>query len=242
MGPMRNDGQKKLIERSFLEAARRASAVIPDGEIEDFEGPDFKIDTAAGSLGVEVTEVLRAGEGPFRPVAEENFHQEVIRIARDEYCSTAGATPVRVLVYSWNAEGGRRDKRKMARALVEFVKTHPAGTFSRLAKLPEGFGTIHIDSIGDGWTSGETGGPTIPEIYEQLASAISAKNALLPRYRARFPHSPIWLLVYSGFAVSRGLPIPYGTSERTFPFDFEKVLFFSCLSPEVVEIQRNKNS
>ncbi len=235
--------QKKNIEKWFLEAARRASVVIPDGEIEDFEEPDFKIGTVAGPLGIEVTELLRSGEGSFPPVAEESFHKEVIRIAEGEYYRTPSTVPVRVLVYFWDVGGGRRDKQHMARALVEFVKLHyrqatPVVTLSNRADLPDGFGVIHIDSTGACWTSGESGGTTVSEIHEQLASRISAKNKLLPRYRARLPHSAIWLLVYSGVAVSRGVPIPHGMSERTFPFDFEKVLFFSCLSDEVVEIPK----
>ncbi len=230
--------RQKTIEKWFLEAARRTSAVIPDGEIEGFEEPDFKIDNAAGHLGIEVTELLRSGEGSFLPVAEENFHKEVIRIAKADYYRTPGAIPVRVDVYFWNVEGGKHNKRDMARALVEFVKSHPAGTFSRRDSLPAGFGVIGIDSTGDDWTSGESGSTTVSEIYEQLAYRITAKNNLLPRYRARLPHSAIWLLVYSGVAVSRGVPIPHGMSERTFPFDFEKVLFFSCLSGEVVEIRK----
>src|SRR5260370_461002 len=99
---------KKNIEKWFLEAARGASAVIPDGAIEDFEEPDFRINTAAEPLGIEVTELLRSGQGSFPPVAEENFHKEVIRLAEDEYCRTSGVAPVRVLVYFWNVGGGRR--------------------------------------------------------------------------------------------------------------------------------------
>jgi hypothetical protein len=238
--------RKKAIEKWFLEAARSASVTIPAGEIENFEEPDFKLDTAAGPLGVEVTELLRGGTGSFLPVAEEKFHKEVIQFAENEYYRTPGALPVRVLVYFRHVEDRRHDKRDMVRALVEFVKSHygqatPMATFSKLADLPEGFGVVHVDSTGDHWTCGESGVTTVSEIYEQLASRISAKNKLLPTYRARLPHSAIWLLLYSGVAVSRGVPIPHGLSERTFQFDFERVLFFSCLSNELVEIPRDNS-
>src|ERR1700687_3679394 len=127
--------RKKNIERWFLDAARERSTLFPDGEIENAEEPDFKIHTATGPLGIEVTELLRIGEGPFPPVEEEKFHREVIEIAKSDYYHTPGAVPVRVLVYFWNVEGGKHDKQVMARALVEFVKSHPAGAYERRDSL-----------------------------------------------------------------------------------------------------------
>jgi len=235
--------KKKMIERWFLEAARRASAVIPDGTIEDFEEPDFKIETATGPLGVEATELLRSGGGRSSPVAEERSHQDVIRIAEELYYRTPRVTSVRVLVRFWNVEGASRGKRDMAQALVEFVKSNsrratPYATFSSRGNLPKGVDVIHIDTTGEHWTSGESACMTAPEIYEQLAFRISAKNKLLPRYRAKLPHSAIWLLVYSSVTLSRGVPIPHGMSKWTYPSDFEKVLFFSCLDAETVEIPK----
>jgi hypothetical protein len=236
MTPLNN--RKKEIERWFLDTARERSTLFPVGEIENSEEPDFEIHTATGSVGIEVTELLRKGEGPFPPVKEETFHREVIEIAKAEYYRTPDAIPLRVLVYFWNREGGTRNKREMAQELVEFVQSHPAGTYERRDTLPKGLSVVHIDSTGDDWTHGESGVTNLAEIFEQLASSISAKNKLLPRYRARLPHSPIWLLIYSGFSVPRGLPIPYGLDERTYPFDFDRVLFFAQLSGAVVEIRR----
>jgi hypothetical protein len=97
--------EKKRIERWFLEAARRVSSLIPDGKIEDFEKPDFTIMTPTGSLGIEVSEVLRAGRGPLSPVEEENIHEKIIRRAKQEYISSPDSVPVRVYVSFWNPEG-----------------------------------------------------------------------------------------------------------------------------------------
>jgi hypothetical protein len=235
---MPND-RKKQLERWFLGTAREMSTLFPDGEIEDSEEPDFIIHTATGPLGVEVTELLRVGEGPFSPVEEAKFHTEVVEIARADYYRTPSAVPVRVHIYFWNIEGGKRDKRDMARALVEFVESHQAGTYSRYDGVPTGFNHISIYSTGEDWTHGESGVTGVSEIFEQLASSISANNKLFPRYRARLPHPPIWLLIYSGCSVPRGLPIPHGLNERTYQFDFDRVLFFAQLSNDVVEIRRS---
>lgn len=51
---------KKIIETRALAAARRAGVPIPAGEIAG-EQPDFRFSTDAGTLGVEVTELLRPG-------------------------------------------------------------------------------------------------------------------------------------------------------------------------------------
>ena len=166
--------RQKEIERWFLEAARKADSIIPDGTIEDFEKPDFKIHTANGLLGIEVTELLRSGSGPIRPVKQESLHKNIIEVARTEYYSNPNAIPVQVRAYFWNPDGERLAKRKMARALAEFVRTHaveanPVATFSRLDGVPEGFDVISIAAGNDRWYSGECGGSTVAETFEQLA-------------------------------------------------------------------------
>jgi hypothetical protein len=235
--------QKKEIEKWFLEAARGASAAIPYGTIFEFEKPDFKVHTADGELGVEVTELLRLGTGSLRPVKQENIHANVIKLAEEEYNRTPDALPVRVIVYFRNVESEKYRTRDLARQLAAFVKLHaanarPVEVFSKRQDLHEAFTAITIDSMAGRWFHGESGSITVSEIYEQLASSIRSKNELLSSYRARLPNSPIWLLIYSGIAVSRGVPIPYGIEEWKFAFGFEKVLFFSQLSGAVVEIQR----
>lgn len=236
---------RKEIERRALEAARRASAIIPDGEVIDFERPDLKLQTATGIVGIELTELLPpAGSDSFSsPLAEKSLHEKVVKIAEQEYNRTPGAIPVRVQVYFWNVDGRKFDKRVIARALVEFVRSHrgqatPVATFSRRDNLPEGFGVIGISATSGPWVAGESVVLTLSQIHQQIAARISAKDELLPIYRSNLPNSPIWLLIYSCIEVSRGVPIPHGLTELTFPFEFDRVFFFSSLSGNVEEIRR----
>ncbi len=233
--------EQKKIERWFLNAARLASAIIPEGEIRDFEGPDFKIETATGSLGIEVTELLRTNSGPFPPVAEENLHAEVVRLAEEHYQRSC-RSPVDVLVYFLSDWPSKRDKKDMARALSEYVQSnYEPGTattiFSRLDGLPEGFEVVRVSSPGGAWMSQESGVLSLME-HEGLASRIDEKNALLPKYRSRLPNCPIWLLVYSAVTVSRGVPITKSISELTCRSEFDRVLFFSALDNQVIEIRQ----
>ena len=137
--------------------------------------------------------------------------------------------------------GGHYDKEAMAIALADFISSHkdladPVATFYK--GFPRLFFSVTIATFASGraWWSGECGGYTVSDVYEQLALRISEKNNRLQAYRANLPNVPIWLLVYTGVAVSRGMSIPYGIGQWKQPFGFDKVLFFSCLEREVVEI------
>ena len=242
------NGEKKLIEARALAAARRAGAPIPNGEIPG-EEPDFRFATATGTLGIEVTELLRpaSSNGGIVPVEEERFHKEIIQIAQQQYCQGTGVPPARVVSYFANARGARQIKQKMARALVEFVKANlhlanPVVNFASL-KAPEGFGALSITSESGDWWCGECGEVTLSDIREQLTCRLFAKNKLVPKYRANLPlGARVWLLLYSTVTVSRSMPIPYGIDEWKFPFDFDRVFWFTCLENDVVEIQRAKSA
>jgi hypothetical protein len=144
---------KKEKERRVIEAVRKSSEVFPAGELQDFEEPDFAIQTASGSIGIEITAVMPT---PYSncfssPLAEKRFRENVVEIAEKDYYRRAGAVPVCVGVYFWKIGSGRRDKRVMGRALAEFVdanqwRAKPTETFSWRPNLPEGFSIISISA------------------------------------------------------------------------------------------------
>jgi hypothetical protein len=241
--PIKNE-EKKRIEAFVLSAARNAGVPIPTGEIPG-EQPDFRIETETGTLGIEVTELLRpaSGNGGIAPVEEESFHREIVQIAQQEYYSTRGAKSARVVVYFANARGKKRNKQGMARSLAEFVKeniyrANPVIPLSGV-EVPEGFGSMSIASESGDWWCGGFGCFTISDIHEQLAARIRVKNKLLSTYRANLPKAAyVWLILYTGVTVSRSMSIPHGIEEWRFPFDFERVFWCATLENEVAEIQR----
>lgn len=235
---------KKMGEARMLDAARKAGAPIPAGEIHG-EEPDFTFNTENGTLGVEVTELLRPASRNHGivPVEEENFHNEVIRTAQQQYCTTVAATPASLIVYFANAKGMRQDKRKIAQTLVDFVKenVHRANPVIALSgnEVPHGFGAMSITAGPGDWWCGESGGTNLNEIPRQLASRILAKNKLLPTYRTNLPRDArVWLLLYSRPTVARSIPVPFGIERMGFQFDFDRVFWFASLENQVVEIQR----
>jgi hypothetical protein len=133
----------------------------------------------------------------------------------------------------------------MASSLAAFVKLHiseatPVRTFSWRQNLPESFSVITIFAGGGQWENNETVHITLADIHQQLAERIRAKNERLPEYRANLPGSQIWLLIYSGVAVSHGVPMPHGVGDLRFPFGFDRVLFYSALSGRAEDIYRSE--
>ena len=238
---------KKDRELRALVAAQQTRPFLPDGEIGQREEPDFRIDTTVGILGIEVSELMPAprNDSFSSPVAEQRLHENVMRLAEREYYSHQDAVPVKVSVYFWDVEQGKGKRRQMAESLVDFVEAHcgeasPVATFTRRDLLPDGFSVISIASTPDPWWGGESVANTLGGIRERLAVTIDSKNGLLPRYRANLPGSPIWLVIYSGMEVSRGVPMPACISDWTFSFGFEHVFFHSSLDEAVEEIRAQK--
>jgi hypothetical protein len=236
---MAGSHSKKEIEKWFLKAALDGNVILSDVEIVDFEQPDFRLRTTSGEIGIEVTELLRIGTGTRPPVHQDSIHAKVMTRAEEGY-SIAGALPVRVIVY-FRGESEKYSVRELARELSEYVALHatkanPVFTSSNFRDLHPAFSSITIDSLPGAWFHGEAGSITVNEIYNQLASRITAKNQFLPMYRTRLPNVPIWLLIYSSIAVSRGMPIPHGIDEHAVDSGFEKILFYSQQDRVTVEI------
>lgn len=238
----RSNDEKKAIEARALTAARKAGVPIPLGEIPG-EEPDFRFNNSM--LGIEITELLKPASSNFGivPAEAETYHQEIVPMAQQQYYASPDAIPVTINLYFANTRGQRRDKREMARTLAEFIKANLPGPTETLnfgnLKLPEGFGAMSIWRESRDWWCGEGGGYTVSNIQEALTSSIRAKNRLVPSYRRNLaPGAQVWLLLYSTFAVSRGMEIPFGIEQWRFNFDFDRVFWFTTLGNKFVEIQR----
>ncbi len=236
---------KKRIEKWFLEAARSTGSMIPSGAIVESEEPDFKIVTSTGLLGIELTEFLPPGDGALLPVQAEAIQNRALKIAERLYYSSPDAVPVRVFTYRNPAQARKLTPHGMAVELVEYVKLQLRRTkksiFTKLDRVPEGFGLIQIDRRGGKeWNCGRTYHSDYGRIFAAFASLVSAKNSLVEKYRANLPGSEIWLLVYSGVQVARSVSIPAGADKWVVSTAFDKVLFFSSLSnPQLIEIARS---
>src|SRR5690349_20822361 len=134
---------KKEIEQLVLDAARNAGAPIPDGG-EEGEEPDFRFQTVKGSLGIDVSELVRPActNHGIVPLEQENFHAKILEAARKE-CEKGGLPSLRVHVHFANPRGERQNWRAMVQSLVAVVvanyeKAQPAWSRSG-RELPEEF-------------------------------------------------------------------------------------------------------
>src|SRR5579864_938537 len=220
--------QKKEAERRVLIDARKAGAPIPEGEVAG-EEPDFRFNTAAGALGIEVSEIMRPASSNhgILPAEAEAFHQSIMQKAQQIFQKTSSA-PSHVYVYFSNPRGQKQNKQQLINQLVEAVQAHrhranPAVVLKG-EELPEGFDHILITNGSAEWCCGEGGGIHLSEIYPEIAAKIAAKNPLVPKYRANLRSgAKLWLLLFSRVTVARSVPIPAGIEEWKFAFDFDRV-------------------
>src|ERR1035438_1673861 len=78
-----DETKKKRVERAYVEEARRASSVIPYGDLVAHENPDFLLYADDRTIGLEVTELCREN-----PRAEGAMLARVADRAKEDRKST----------------------------------------------------------------------------------------------------------------------------------------------------------
>lgn len=238
-----NMRSKKEIEQLVLDAARSAGVPIPRGEVVG-EEPDFRFHTETGELGIDVSELLRPAftNHGIVPLEQEKFRQKILDTARKE-CEERGLPALRVHVCFTNPKGRKQDWQELTNSLVETVVANyqkATPTWSQVnPPLPEGFEYIVIMSEEGDWWSPTVGGISVSQIPLHIAKSITAKELKLPAYRKNLGKgAQIWLLLHSGVTIARSLEVPKDIGEWKFPFEFDRVFWFSFLEAKAVEILR----
>ena len=177
------------------------------------------------------------------PLEQESFHKEIITKAQRDYYNAPNARPVHVNVYFTNTRGKKRSKAELTRALTEFVKANVplANRFVVFYRpeTPDGFDSIVISDEPRDWWCGEGGGYSLDDIRPQLAARISDKDKLVLTYRANLPRGAnVWLLLYTEVSVARSMMIPHGIEAWKFPFQFDRVFWFTLSEGKFTEIRR----
>src|SRR5215217_5203945 len=129
-------------ERGHVEKARKEYPWFPPGEIVDYEKPDLLLIDGDDRIGIEVTEVFQQPKhgSKFGPHVVAKTHHRVMEIAEKE---SGSIRPVDVLVY-FEFRDKINDAKSTAAALIEFVRTHPAGTYTKLHGIPHGFAVVRV--------------------------------------------------------------------------------------------------
>jgi hypothetical protein len=174
---------KKEMEQCALDAARKAGAPIPTGEV-DGEEPDFRFQ--APPLGIDVSEMVRPACTNYGilPLEQERFRQKILDTVRQE-CVKRGISSIYVHVYFTDPKGKRQDKERLIKSLTDIVtanyeKAAPYWSLAGPNLLPEWFEQVQIFSGEGEWWSALMGRLTASQIPLHLASCIAAKEIKLP--------------------------------------------------------------
>jgi hypothetical protein len=223
---------KASLEIGLVETTRRLYPWFPRGELSAGKNPpDVVLASEGEHIAIEVTQL-------FHPAAPTSKYprQQIAQFRRDvatraQAIATAEGLPVYdVLVYFWNDEP-LVNLESAARALVEFVKSHPVDdcqTWDRF-DVPFGFGVIRIARPTANhipYWRGHDGGSEPTLTREFVAAYIARKNARLNTYRDDYDQA--WLILISTlFPLSSSFSVPAASNEWEFEFDFDKVLLVS---------------
>jgi hypothetical protein len=222
--------EAKEIERNVILWARQKSTLIPSGDLQEFEKPDWLIPTA--SLAIEVSMLLpRKPEGAlFSPQQVSTFQEHVVAEAERIYRESGGPQPIDVLVFFNNDWTRKRDPKLMARVLAECVWTkYP--TDGRIVQLddttPDGFSLVRIACFDGGWHTSASNSIELVT-HERLSASIANKDQRVPEYRKRVPPGwQIWLLLATSPSVLWSVSTPREVGTWRFTHGFDRVLLHS---------------
>ena len=235
-----DETKKKRVERAYVEEARRASLVIPYGDLVAHENPDFLLYADDRTIGLEVTELCREN-----PRAEGAMLARVADRAKERYNALAPNEPVEVSA-SFAPRMQERRLGVLVTGLVDFVRAH-----NRENKcfdwneddLPEGYCYIAIHSVQKHlaqWRTFAVFDTTLAP-KELVAARIAEKLSRLREYRNAVHEN--WLLLVNDRFLGAGEVYVREDHARQweFAFDFDKVLLFlrdPGGSGEVIEVRR----
>jgi hypothetical protein len=220
----------KLRERAFVEMTRKQYPWFPLGELVDHEKPDFLLVDGADRLGIEVTQLFQSPKhgSKFGPHVVAKFHQKVMDVADRRAQSLP---PLDVLAY-FDYREHLSDAQSCAEALIDFVQTHPSGTYDLLDEIPRGFSVVRIAEPFANevprWRCLDSG-ETLKASREMLADVIGEKNKLVGSYRSNV--SRVWLVIACSFGeFASNFYVPSDVDAWRFEYDFDKVLLLSSES------------
>ncbi|HWQ54660.1 MAG TPA: hypothetical protein VN442_13330 [Bryobacteraceae bacterium] len=236
------EARKKRIERIYLEEARRASSIIPKGELVPHERPDFLLRADGRTLGIEVTELCRE-----KPRAEGGKLAKVAGRANDRYSQLVPGNPVEVSA-GFSPKTEAIAFHVLVNGLVDFVFAHhrEMGCFNwNDCDLPEGYCYVGIHETREPVGQWRTFKPfdTILAPKELIEARIAEKLLRLPEYRKAADEN--WLLIVNDRFLGAGEVYARAdyVAQWRFSFNFDKVLLFlreAGGTGEVVEVQRTR--
>ncbi len=242
---------QKQGEKAFLEKFRSLYKHFPDGEIIDFEAPDFIIKDGDMRLGIEVTEFPSQPSSGEPPRAQENRRARALRRI-EEACKANGLLHFQVSV---DFHPGRRlepnRESDFVNELVQLIQRNLPDTRNtiRLSSTPKSrdlppeevtsvwiYQPSNLDE--QSYVVSSFGGVSPRYTSHELQEEINRKEGKVPTYRQQCLQ--VWLLIAGGQILpSTWIDLPSGIGEYKFQSSFDKVFFLHCYRKQVTELRLN---
>jgi hypothetical protein len=237
--------RKKQSELETIDRLRWIYKSLPEGRWlqPDPPEPDFLVESDL-IVGIELTRIFKGGQEAKRRESEQD---EIITKSKDLY-SGRQQIPVAVHIH-WNHyhQPAKNGRDLIAEQIAHIVEENVPQLGEEIelngnyppAILPEAVDTIVIDRRTEYnlnfWSSPR--GSIVPELEpKDLQSVVDKKNVKYSHYSGRCHQ--LWLLVVAeSIAPSGFCYIPSSTKSATYSSVFDRLLFFSFLPPQAIELQ-----
>ena len=245
----RQQEDKKIEERKFLECVRAKYKDFPGGLISDRDPPDFIVEAEGGAIGVEITRYpyTHLNDIARKARRQEGEWEKAVQNACSAYVSR-NRFPIDVgVIFNPHFDITRARRRVLESALLELViKNMPkmGATVSlrqdcrgcplvpqevlsvRIARF-EVMTRSHWAVLSGGWVK--------PFLPSELLQMILEKEKNLVQYRDRVTQA--WLVcVIDGLRPSSFVEIPHSIINQLYPTKFDKTLLLEYFDRRVLEL------
>ena len=237
---------KKARERFQLQRFFEASGFPASILSNDEEAPNFVIGYEGRRIGVEVTEIFVAHEGPNLPQTQDSIASRIVARARTKYL-TAGAPHAHVSVhFAPGRDLGSLNMHATASTLASFVKglNLSVGQYLQWSSyaLPNGplpceivaLNMLGVERAEMGHWYAPRAGWVVPLAIEALQARVDGKAAKLASYKAKISEN--WLLIVSeGNKPSQFFSVESGFNRSAVVSPFTRT-FYGRMEGVVIEL------
>ncbi len=230
----------KAGELAHLKHFKQVFPGFPPGRIETHESPDFLIDGACRTIGVEHTEVYHpVPPDGYSPQAQDHWAQKIVSRTSELWKKAAGFPLLVQVSFHPRSHLSRKNVEALAQEIVSVIgetKIQPGKslTLKRVSRqqitLPTEVSRLYLQrptratKQGDRWCCSSAG--FVPELTEQhIQAKIDGKEKKLEKYRGRC--SEIWLLmVADNLRFPNSVELTESALNNRYTTQFDRVFFF----------------
>lgn len=242
----------KSKERQYLELFKRCYPNFCDGEIQDFEKPDFLIKSSSEIVGVELTRIpLKTQGGNLHPHAKDSIQDDIVLKIRELLVNSKindceihiDLTVHRDLRSQERNEIANKVYGIITRNLPEnYSYNNIVNDFEDLELFPpqiDGIRMYRLPGLGASFVTDSRLGGVQKDLIPNLEEVIESKNKKLRFYHQHC--NQYWLIIYNEQMSSDNYLEPsLETLNKVYYTGFDKVFLFNSVCGKVYELRTKK--